>query len=72
MGTEEDSHDHKLGLKEKSLDLYNKFKFPITLEPIVFFFTLSVGLNEVRKKESKHFRLIDTTLSDYPSQLDHC
>ena len=47
METEESDQDHKLGVKKKCVDLYNKFKFPITLEPIVFFFTLSVGLNEV-------------------------
>lgn len=66
METEESSHDLKLGLKQKSVDLYNKFKFPITLEPIVFFFTLSVGLNEVLKKESKYLRLRHETfrLSD--------
>ena len=47
MELEESIQDNKLGLKQRSVDIYNKFKFPITLEPIVFFFTLSVGLNEV-------------------------
>ena len=45
---EEEQHvSHSQGLKQKCRDLYNKSKFPITLEPVVFFFTLSVGLNEV-------------------------
>ena len=71
METEESDQDHKLGVKQKCLDLYNKFKFPITLEPIVFFFTLSVGLNEVCEKlyVCVYF---DTTFSDYPTKLDHC
>ena len=45
---EEEQHvSHSQGLKQKCRDLYSKSKFPITLEPVVFFFTLSVGLNEV-------------------------
>ena len=44
---EEQHVSHSQGLKQKCRDLYNKSKFPITLEPVVFFFTLSVGLNEV-------------------------
>ena len=45
---EEEQHvSHSQGLKQKCRDLYNNSKFPITLEPVVFFFTLSVGLNEV-------------------------
>ena len=33
--------------KEKFLGVCEKCRFPITLEPLVFFYTLSVGLNEV-------------------------
>ena len=44
---EEQHVSHSQGIKQKCRDLYNKSKFPITLEPVVFFFTLSVGLNEV-------------------------
>ena len=33
--------------KEKFLEIYAKCRFPITLEPLVFFYTISVGLNEV-------------------------
>ena len=44
---EEQHVSHSQGLKQKCRDLYNNSKFPITLEPVVFFFTLSVGLNEV-------------------------
>ena len=47
MAADENYEEQQLGLKQKWLDLYNKFKFPVTIEPIVFFFTLSVGLNEV-------------------------
>ena len=47
MAAEENCQENKLRLKQKWVDLYNKFKFPVTIEPIVFFFTLSVGLNEV-------------------------
>ena len=38
--------------KEKCLKFYGNIKFPITLEPIVFFYTLSVGLNEVGELDS--------------------
>ena len=48
MASEESNKEHNnIGLKQKWVDLYNKFKFPVTIEPTVFFFTLSVGLNEV-------------------------
>ena len=49
MASEESNKEHinNIGLKQKWVDLYDKFKFPVTIEPIVFFFTLSVGLNEV-------------------------
>lgn len=52
----EEKNQNQRGIKQRSADLYNKFKFPITLEPIVFFFTLSVGLNEVRQKEVTRFK----------------
>ena len=38
----------KTPLREKCINFYHKSKFPITLEPIVFLYTLSVGLNEVK------------------------
>ena len=66
MVSEENDLEHKLGLKEKCVDLYNKFKFPVTIEPIVFFFTLSVGLNEVDLKTFNDFT-IEKKLSDNPT-----
>ena len=65
MELEESIQDNKLGLKQRSVDIYNKFKFPITLEPIVFFFTLSVGLNEV----CWTLNVLTSFLIEHPSRL---
>ena len=45
------TYDHK-SWKDKCVEFLRKSKFPITLEPIVFFYTLSVGLNEVGELDS--------------------
>ena len=40
--------DHlKPSLRQKLLTVYNKHKFPLTIEPIVFLPSLAFGLNEV-------------------------
>lgn len=46
MGIEDDSSS-KPSVKEKIVTFYNKHKFPLTVEPLVFFYSLSYGLNEV-------------------------
>ena len=35
---------------ENLTKFYNKYKFPLTVEPLVFFYSLSFGLNEVEKQ----------------------
>ena len=42
-----DQNKVEQSLKEKFLGFCEKCRFPITLEPLVFFYTISVGLNEV-------------------------
>ena len=41
-----DDH-YKPSLRQKLLAVYNKHKFPLTIEPIVFLPSLAFGLNEV-------------------------
>ena len=41
--------DDEYTLKEKFVSSYQKHKFPITLEPVVFFGSLSYGLNVVKQ-----------------------
>lgn len=43
----EDDNSSKPSVKRKIVTFYNKHKFPLTVEPLVFFYSLSYGLNEV-------------------------
>ena len=38
---------YKPSLRQKLLTVYNKHKFPLTVEPLVFLASLAFGLNEV-------------------------
>ena len=38
---------YKPSLRQKLLTVYNKYKFPLTVEPLVFLASLAFGLNEV-------------------------
>ena len=42
-----DSDHVKLSLKQELVNVYNKHKFPLTVEPLVFLASLAFGLNEV-------------------------
>ena len=63
----------KRTFREKLVDFYNKSKFPITLEPIVFLYTLSVGLNEVKEDNinSSKTDFKESFVSDNQIQLDY-
>ena len=39
--------DDKSTFQEKCGSFYQKHKFPITLEPLLFFYSLAYGLSEV-------------------------
>ena len=43
----EDDNSSEPSVKEKMVTFYKKHKFPLTVEPLVFFYSLSYGLNEV-------------------------
>ena len=43
----EDDNIRKPTVKQKMVTFYNRHKFPLTVEPLVFFYSLSYGLNEV-------------------------
>ena len=43
---------YKPSLKQKLLIVYNKHKFPLTVEPLVFLASLAFGLNEVLNERS--------------------
>ena len=61
---ENQHHVEKKSLKEKFYNFCQNFSFPITIEPLVFFFTLSVGLNEVGIEHISNSKLeLDSTLS---------
>ena len=42
-----DSDHVKLSLKQELVNVYNRHKFPLTVEPLVFLASLAFGLNEV-------------------------
>ena len=44
---EDDNRSSKPSVKKKIVTFYNNHKFPLTVEPLVFFYSLSYGLNEV-------------------------
>ena len=44
---EDDNRRTKPSVKQKIVTFYNNHKFPLTVEPLVFFYSLSYGLNEV-------------------------
>ena len=44
---EDDNKRTKPSVKQKIVTFYNNHKFPLTVEPLVFFYSLSYGLNEV-------------------------
>ena len=43
----EGDSDINPSVKQKIVAFYNKHKFPLSVEPLVFFYSLSYGLNEV-------------------------
>ena len=43
----EDTECDQSTFKEKFSNFYQKHKFPITLEPLLFFYSLAYGLSEV-------------------------
>ena len=46
LETENTKYDQST-FKEKFSNFYHKHKFPITLEPLLFFYSLAYGLSEV-------------------------
>lgn len=42
-----DHHQFSSSEKQTFVEKFNKLKFPITIEPLVCLYTISVGLNEV-------------------------
>ena len=72
MDTESAATDYQKSWKDKCLEFYRKSKFPITLEPIVFFYTLSVGLNEVGEIDWVWLKWrFSIYFPDYKIQPDH-
>jgi len=64
----------KTPLREKCINFYHKSKFPITLEPIVFLYTLSVGLNEIIRSNLIIDKICESKLNqsnDICSNLTH-
>ena len=47
MGDVETEHPDQNQKKTKCAEKFDKVKFPITIEPLVCLYTISVGLNEV-------------------------
>ena len=52
-------------LNERIKKIYTEHKFPLTVEPIVFFYSMSFGLTQVKKLNSRNMMI----LKDYKLQV---
>ena len=45
------TQEKNISVKERCLNFFLKYRFPITVEPFAFFACLAFGLNEVNKTQ---------------------
>ena len=62
---EDDNRRIKPSVKQKIVTFYNNHKFPLTVEPLVFFYSLSYGLNEVLCQQQLGSKFYNRTISGY-------
>ena len=66
---EDDNRRSKPSVKQKIVTFYNNHKFPLTVEPLVFFYSLSYGLNEVLGQQKLWTKFHNGTIAGDKSQF---